>query len=65
MTNTSQAHGTQPDAEYEGQFVRDDDAQELIKDPDGSMPMVTTSDAGEKRKADDLVLTSSKLSKKE
>eukprot|EP00957_Ditylum_brightwellii_P014575 1098073-Ditylum_brightwellii.AAC.1 len=55
----------QANAKYEDQFILGDNTQEPIKVSDGNTPIDTTSDAGEKRKVDDLALTLSKLSKKE
>eukprot|EP00957_Ditylum_brightwellii_P010930 828048-Ditylum_brightwellii.AAC.1 len=63
MDPASQPHGTQPNDEYEDQFIWDAGAEE----PNDSFPedldMEAPDGAGEKRKASDSIPTPSKVSR--
>eukprot|EP00957_Ditylum_brightwellii_P136269 10392508-Ditylum_brightwellii.AAC.1 len=51
MDPSSLDHGTQPDAEYEEQFLWDNNKQEPIMEIKDKPPMVSEGESGEKRKA--------------
>eukprot|EP00957_Ditylum_brightwellii_P172670 13144406-Ditylum_brightwellii.AAC.1 len=52
MSHLSHTDGTQPDNEYESQFVWDYNAQEPVKDVDDKSPPKNEDDTGGKQKAD-------------
>eukprot|EP00957_Ditylum_brightwellii_P173944 13242955-Ditylum_brightwellii.AAC.1 len=65
MDPSNTAYGTQPDANYEDQFVWDDDKQEPINDVSEDTDMELANEAGEKRKATEPTKKPNKASKQE
>eukprot|EP00957_Ditylum_brightwellii_P087037 6625235-Ditylum_brightwellii.AAC.1 len=64
MDISTPENGTQPNAEYEDQFVRDDNAQEPTDNSMEDTAMEQAKEVGEKRKAKELDIELSKSSKK-
>eukprot|EP00957_Ditylum_brightwellii_P206496 15348695-Ditylum_brightwellii.AAC.2 len=64
MSHLIHADGTQPDNEYESQFVWNDDAQSSIEDIDDKSPPENGDDTEGKQKVDEKGSSAKKHSKK-